>query len=151
MEKIRDLVFKDSPATDDHFETKTEFGASDVQALNLSISKSNEFDPITTNGALDEVIADDGYAGVHVEDDSPYPEVRSAVPSTDDPSLPQNTIPGLDIGLAWLMLMIFLCLNLTNAKFPTWWGNSVIETPDYLGTAISDPIPSGGSVGPSLW
>lgn len=98
MEKIRDLVFKDSPATDDHFETKTEFGASDVQALNLSISKSNEFDPITTNGALDEVIADDGYAAVHVEDDSPYPEVRSAVPSTDDPSLPQNTIRMVVIG-----------------------------------------------------
>jgi hypothetical protein len=63
---------------------------------------------------LDEVVAD--AAGAHfddpnldrthlgdLEEDSPYPEVRSAVANTDDPDMPVNTlryvnlIPNLDI------------------------------------------------------
>ena len=28
---------------------------------------------------------------------------------------------GLDIGLAWCSLIIFLCLSLTNTDFPSWW------------------------------
>lgn len=33
----------------------------------------------------------------HTEDDSPYPEVRSAVANTDDPSIPVGTLR------AWIM------------------------------------------------
>lgn len=52
----------------------------------LSTSKSPEFDPVTSN--LGKEVLTDEYAAVVVEDDSPYPEVRAAVPSTDDPLLP---------------------------------------------------------------
>ncbi|KAI5963442.1 uncharacterized protein KGF55_002322, partial [Candida pseudojiufengensis] len=65
--------------------------------LELVVSKSQEFDPVTSNLIND--IIDDGYAGVHVEDDSPYPEVRSAVPSSDDFEMPQATIRAWTLGL----------------------------------------------------
>ena len=39
------------------------------------------------------------------EDDSPYPEVRSAVANTDDPDMPVNTIRAWCIGLAWAMIL----------------------------------------------
>ncbi|KAF6066485.1 OPT family small oligopeptide transporter [Candida albicans] len=65
--------------------------------LDIVVSKSQEFDPVTSHLVND--IMEDEYAAVHVEDDSPYPEVRAAVPSTDDPTLPQNTIRAWVIGL----------------------------------------------------
>ncbi|KDQ16484.1 hypothetical protein BOTBODRAFT_30813 [Botryobasidium botryosum FD-172 SS1] len=39
------------------------------------------------------------------EDDSPYPEVRSAVANTDDPEMPSNTIRAWVIGLMWSILI----------------------------------------------
>ncbi|KAG8995390.1 hypothetical protein FRB94_009181 [Tulasnella sp. JGI-2019a] len=39
------------------------------------------------------------------EDDSPYPEVRSAVANTDDPSMPVSTIRAWVIGLLWAILI----------------------------------------------
>ena len=68
-----------------------------VPDLDLVVSKSQEFDPVTSR-LVDDIIHDD-YAGVHVEDDSPYPEVRAAVPSSDDFEMPQATIRGWTIGL----------------------------------------------------
>ena len=65
--------------------------------FDIVVSKSQEFDPVTSHLVND--IMEDEYAAVHVEDDSPYPEVRAAVPSTDDPTLPQNTIRAWVIGL----------------------------------------------------
>lgn len=58
---------------------------------------------------------------------------------------------GLDIGLAWSSLIIFLCLNLTNANFPDWWGNNVINTSDLAGTAVSKVLAKGEAFGPSTW
>jgi OPT family small oligopeptide transporter len=40
-----------------------------------------------------------------LEDDSPYPEVRSAVANTDDPSLPVNTFRAWFIGFIWSILI----------------------------------------------
>ncbi|KAH8078033.1 OPT oligopeptide transporter [Cristinia sonorae] len=40
-----------------------------------------------------------------LEDDSPYPEVRSAVANTDDPSIPASTIRVWVIGLIWAILI----------------------------------------------
>lgn len=65
--------------------------------LELVASKSQEFDPVSSRMIQD--IIDDDYAGIHVEDDSPYPEVRAAVPSTDDFEMPQATIRGWTLGL----------------------------------------------------
>lgn len=56
----------------------------------LTVARSQEYDP--TDAAIAAQISNDEYAGVAVEDDSPYPEVRASVPNTDDPTLPQGTI-----------------------------------------------------------
>ncbi|KAI5960692.1 hypothetical protein CANMA_003954, partial [Candida margitis] len=79
-----------------------------VPDLDLVVSKSQEFDPITSR-LVDEII-DDDYAGIHVEDDSPYPEVRAAVPSSDDYDMPQATIRGWTIGL--IMTTIGSAMNM---------------------------------------
>ncbi|KAI0822100.1 small oligopeptide transporter [Trametes gibbosa] len=42
---------------------------------------------------------------VLLEDDSPYPEVRSAVANTDDPDMPVSTFRAWVIGLAWSILI----------------------------------------------
>ncbi|KAJ6515696.1 OPT oligopeptide transporter [Mycena sanguinolenta] len=39
------------------------------------------------------------------EDDSPYPEVRSAVANTDDPSIPVSTIRAWTLGLIWAIII----------------------------------------------
>ena len=40
-----------------------------------------------------------------LEDDSPYPEVRSAVSNTDDPDMPVNTLRAWIVGLIWSILI----------------------------------------------
>lgn len=40
-----------------------------------------------------------------LENDSPYPEVRSAVANTDDIDMPCNTFRAWVIGIAWAMLI----------------------------------------------
>ncbi|KAG9312692.1 OPT oligopeptide transporter protein-domain-containing protein [Chiua virens] len=40
-----------------------------------------------------------------LEDDSPYPEVRSAVANTDDPTIPVSTIRVWVMGIAWAILL----------------------------------------------
>ncbi|QEU63101.1 hypothetical protein KDRO_F10430 [Kluyveromyces lactis] len=57
----------------------------------------------------------------------------------------------LDIGLAWSSLMIFFCLTLTNTDAPKWWGNTVIDTIDYEGTAIQSILNEGESFGLTKW
>jgi hypothetical protein len=68
-----------------------------------------------------------------LEDESPYPEVRSAVANTDDPTMPTSTIRAWVVGLFWAVLLpgvnqFFLfrypavyidqvCENI----FPTWF------------------------------
>lgn len=74
----------------------------------LSTSKSPEFDPVTSN--LGKEVLTDEYAAVIVEDDSPYAEVRAAVPSSDDALLPQNTIRMWTLGL--IFTTIGCALNL---------------------------------------
>ena len=41
----------------------------------------------------------------NLDEESPYPEVRSAVANTDDPEMPVNTIRAWCIGLAWSMIL----------------------------------------------
>ncbi|KAH9917728.1 OPT oligopeptide transporter [Fomitopsis serialis] len=45
------------------------------------------------------------FDAVGLEDDSPYPEVRSAVANTDDPDMPVNTIRAWCIGLCWSIIL----------------------------------------------
>lgn len=77
-------------------------GVSQDVALNVMALKTSEFDPTTSN-MVEQIMTDD-YAQVVVEDDSPYPEVRAAIPSTDDPTVPQNTIRMWVLGLIFTMI-----------------------------------------------
>lgn len=43
-----------------------------------------------------------------LEDDSPYPEVRSAVANTDDPSMPCSTVRAWTIGFIFAIVMAAL-------------------------------------------
>ncbi|KAH7922249.1 small oligopeptide transporter [Leucogyrophana mollusca] len=47
---------------------------------------------------------DNALVGV-LEDDSPYPEVRSAVANTDDPDIPVNSLRAWVMGIAWAILI----------------------------------------------
>ncbi|KAG7662811.1 uncharacterized protein J8A68_003665 [[Candida] subhashii] len=59
---------------------------------------------------------------------------------------------GMDIGLAWCSLIIFLCIGMTNTNAPSWWGNNVINTVDYnVVTNIRDLLPEGQAFGPTSW
>ncbi len=40
-----------------------------------------------------------------IEDDSPYPEVRSAVANYDDPSMPASTIRSWCLGVIWAIII----------------------------------------------
>jgi hypothetical protein len=40
-----------------------------------------------------------------IEDESPYPEVRSAVSNTDDPAMPASTLRAWVVGLMWSILI----------------------------------------------
>ncbi|KAJ7759502.1 hypothetical protein B0H16DRAFT_1256105, partial [Mycena metata] len=40
-----------------------------------------------------------------LEDDSPYPEVRSAVANTDDPAIPVATLRARTLGILWAVLI----------------------------------------------
>uniref|UniRef100_A0A8H7XKZ7 Uncharacterized protein n=1 Tax=Psilocybe cubensis TaxID=181762 RepID=A0A8H7XKZ7_PSICU len=40
-----------------------------------------------------------------LEDDSPYPEVRSAVANFDDPDMPASTLRAWVLGIAWAILL----------------------------------------------
>jgi hypothetical protein len=39
------------------------------------------------------------------DEDSPYPEVRSAVSNVDDPSLPVSTIRAWTLGILWAVFL----------------------------------------------
>lgn len=59
---------------------------------------------------------------------------------------------GLDIGMAWSSVIIFLTISLTKTSAPNWWGNNVIETTmDMTSTAIRQPLAEGEWFGPSSW
>ncbi|KAJ7292102.1 OPT oligopeptide transporter [Mycena rebaudengoi] len=47
---------------------------------------------------------DAAIAGI-LEDDSPYPEVRSAVANTDDPSIPVSTLRAWTLGVIWAIII----------------------------------------------
>ncbi|CDK24234.1 unnamed protein product [Kuraishia capsulata CBS 1993] len=59
---------------------------------------------------------------------------------------------GLDLGLAWASMMIFLCLDLTNADYISWWGNNITyDTMDMTKTAIRVVLAEGEGFGPTSW
>lgn len=62
------------------------------------------------------------------------------------------TAAGLDTGLIFCTIVIFLAITLPNVKVPQWWGNvTVFETEDAMGTAIRKTVAPGGTFGPKTW
>jgi len=41
----------------------------------------------------------------NIEDDSPYPEVRSAVANFDDPDMPASTLRAWTLGVCWAIII----------------------------------------------
>ncbi|KAJ7641107.1 OPT oligopeptide transporter [Roridomyces roridus] len=80
---------------DQHFDAEKGLRAEEVEALEAAALP--EFD----DPNLDK---DAAIAGV-LEDDSPYPEVRSAVANTDDPTIPVSTIRAWVLGFIWAMII----------------------------------------------
>lgn len=58
-----------------------------------------------TDAQFDDPNLDKEHALASFEDDSPYPEVRSAVSNTDDPDMPVSTLRAWIIGIAWAVLI----------------------------------------------
>ncbi|KAK8165389.1 small oligopeptide transporter, OPT family [Phyllosticta citrichinensis] len=61
------------------------------------------------------------------------------------------TSAALDSGLALSTIVIFFALLLPQIDPPQWWGNTVINTMDYKGTAIQKTLPEGQKFGPTTW
>lgn len=73
-----------------------------------NVEADQDFDPVISK--LSQVVLEDEYAGMKVEDDSEYPEVRAAIPATDDPTIPHNTVRAWFIGM--VMSTIGAALNM---------------------------------------
>ncbi|KAG2365998.1 OPT oligopeptide transporter [Suillus spraguei] len=76
--------------------SSTDFEKSDVQVQKALEAIANFDDP--------NIDRDSAIIGV-LEDDSPYPEVRSAVANTDDPSIPCNSFRAWVIGILWTIFI----------------------------------------------
>ncbi|KAF4541792.1 putative small oligopeptide opt family protein [Lasiodiplodia theobromae] len=61
------------------------------------------------------------------------------------------TSAALDSGLALSTIVIFFALLLPQVSPPQWWGNTVIETLDYEGSAVQKTVAPGETFGPSHW
>ncbi|KAM9938295.1 hypothetical protein OXX80_002198 [Metschnikowia pulcherrima] len=88
MEKLKSIISHERIYHDEKNVSSDGDGIQETHGL--SVVRSAEFDPVTS--AIEEKLVHDDYAGIHIDDDSPYPEVRASVPSSDDPTLVQNTI-----------------------------------------------------------
>ncbi|KAI0081298.1 OPT oligopeptide transporter [Panus rudis PR-1116 ss-1] len=73
-----------------------------------SIDEKEDAEKIRVDQILDIAAFDDPNIdkdAIILEDDSPYPEVRSAVANTDDPSIPASTIRSWVIGIIWAIII----------------------------------------------
>ncbi|CAN3487173.1 oligopeptide transporter 1 [Diutina catenulata] len=103
MDRLKAIFRSDDEGTAWHPEPdEKKLAEGEEVPLDVVVSKNSEFDPVTSR-MIEQVMSDD-YAHPTVADDSPYPEVRAAVPSTDDPTLPQNTLRMWTLGLVFTMI-----------------------------------------------
>jgi len=67
------------------------------------------------------------------EDESPYPEVRSAVANTDDPSMPASTLRAWVMGLLWAVVLPSI-----NQFF--WFRYPAVEVTGIVAQLVSYPL-----------
>ena len=70
----------------------------------------------TAGHRFNQVSDNDAAAAGTLEDDSPYPEVRSAVANTDDETIPVGTMRSWVLGIIWAII-IPVCLTDTGHAF----------------------------------
>ncbi len=108
MEAIKEYVSRDANIKDEKDVYDYVTAEEIVENREKNDPGFQEFDPVVSN--VSKIVLEDDYAGLKVEDDSVYPEVRAAIPPTDDPTIPHNTIRAWFIGL--LMSTIGAALNM---------------------------------------
>ncbi|TFY77272.1 hypothetical protein EWM64_g6741 [Hericium alpestre] len=72
--------------------------------LGYGVNKVAEVIAEITGAQFDDPNLDKSHL-VDLDDESPYPEVRSAVSNTDDPEIPVSTIRTWVIGIAWAIII----------------------------------------------
>ncbi|KAN0078386.1 OPT oligopeptide transporter domain containing protein [Tylopilus felleus] len=82
------------------YEERNSLGSADkekqTETLNPALPIEDFDDP--------NIDREEALAGI-IEDDSPYPEVRSAVANTDDPSIPCGTFRAWVLGIIWAIIV----------------------------------------------
>jgi hypothetical protein len=73
-----------------------------VEAADTFCRKKTQHDGIAIDEFDDPNFDPTAFA---LEDESPYPEVRSAVANTDDPSMPSSTFRAWVVGLIWAIII----------------------------------------------
>ncbi|KAF7324342.1 OPT oligopeptide transporter [Mycena venus] len=91
---------------------------------------------------------DAAIAGI-LEDDSPYPEVRSAVANTDDPTIPCNTLRAWVLGLIWAIIIPGLN-QFFFFRYPAVTVTSPSCSPSPLGRAWARLLPNVSILGVQL-
>ncbi|KAI0063249.1 small oligopeptide transporter [Artomyces pyxidatus] len=79
--------------------------SSSLEKEELGLSQDSDLHIEEITGALFDDPNLDKEHFVGLEDESPYPEVRSAVANTDDPSMPSSTFRTWVMGLAWAIII----------------------------------------------
>ncbi|KAK1224966.1 hypothetical protein PQX77_012115 [Marasmius sp. AFHP31] len=105
MEAIPEAVRAEETSSDKLSGSPTVDNGS-VKGSELDSIKSSQHEPGSSTFFDDPNWDSDGF---DLEDDSPYPEVRSAVANTDDPTMPVSTLRAWVIGM--LLAMIFAGVN----------------------------------------
>ncbi|KII86297.1 hypothetical protein PLICRDRAFT_177860 [Plicaturopsis crispa FD-325 SS-3] len=85
-------------------DTKVESPVDPENALDDDLSLDAEKIAAVTGAQFDDPNLDKEHL-VSFDDESPYPEVRSAVANTDDPSMPVTSLRTWVIGLAWAIVV----------------------------------------------
>jgi len=79
--------------------------------MSVSSSPRSQVFDSHTPGCTQRVFVDDfddpniDPSAIELEDESPYPEVRSAVANTDDPTMPASTFRAWVVGLMWAIVI----------------------------------------------
>ncbi len=107
------MLFKKHSNEDSNPSTGSERYAEDDEKHEKKVTTIDQEEPTDSSSVLSQgeaanyfgtkglKMVGDEYLETDIPDDSPYPEVRAAVPNTDDPSIPQNTLRMWVLGLVF--------------------------------------------------
>lgn len=94
----------------------------------LEVEKLNTIDNAIASGDPEKEAAIDGAI---IQEDSPYAEVRAAVPPTDDPDMPVNTLRAWVIGGVICTIVAACNVLLALRRTPTSISSTVVQLISY--------------------